>query len=116
MVLLFVAVGKMYLKNRKLKANLMSVRYSGRQRSNSVSETKVTFCTETTSSPARSNLFQYALGKARLLTQNVSNSNSRPIGGTSLLEQANQTNANVYETIEELKAKAKKEAIQVEEN
>lgn len=114
-VLLFLAISKMYLKNRKLKADLkvVSVRYSEKQRSDSISETKVTFtCAKTAGSPNRSNLFTSVLSKFRLLTQNLpTESNSQPIYGTSLLEETDQINANIYAAIDELKEKNAKEEI-----
>lgn len=116
-VLLFVVVGRMHLKNRKLKADLkvISVRYSRSQQSASVEETKVTFCNET-NSPAQSNLFQSALGRVRRLTQHVPNSNNLPICETSLLGETNQANANLYETIEELKQKTNKATTRIQKS
>ena len=120
-VLLFVAISRMYLKNRKLKADLkvVSVRYSENQRNDSISESKVTFsCTETTHPSHRSNLFRSVLGKFRLLTQNVPDTSiDQPTYGTNLLEETDQINAEIYATIDELKEQnTKEEAIRMPEN
>ena len=120
-LLLFVAISRMYLKNRKLKADLkvVSARYSEKQRNDSISEAKVTFsCIETTDSPDRSNMFKSVLGKFRLLTQNVpATSIDQPTYGTNLLEETDQINAEIYATIDELKEQnAKEEAIRMPEN
>ena len=112
-VLLFVGVSWMYLKNRKLKADLkvISVRYLGKQQSDSASEHKVTFpCSETFGSSGRSNLFQRVLDKFRFLTQNVPTTSNDQTYGTSLLRETD------YETIDGLKEQdAKEETIPMPE-
>ena len=113
-VLLFVVVIRTHLKNRRLKSDLkvISVRYSEKQRSESISEAKVTFsCTETTHPSDRSNLFRSVLGKFRLAQNVPATSIDQPTYGTSLLQETDKINAEIYATIDELKEKDSKEEI-----
>lgn len=106
-VLLFVGISLVYLKNEKANHKVASVRYSKENPSDSISVPKVTFsCTESleqNSLPGPTNMFSSVRNKLYFLTRNLPSSTDQPIYETSLLEETDRINESIYAAIDNLK-------------